>query len=189
MEKYFKEISDFIEDLEEKFFQMLLDKSNREKVKEFCKTLDVKKTVRDVYPVLVNYKMSLRDMVKAGDYDWPNADINAKNFPTMGSGKKKVGLQLIHLNEVFSSKDALVQIEDKGLRPANLAELLAFGAKYPEVQRNFPIIAFGSSHIDSDGVCYVPYLRRGKSKRRLSLRWLDRDWHKYCRFLAVRKAL
>ena len=147
-----------------------------------------KKVVDDTYKAIVDYGISLTDMVKAGKYGWFNNDITAEHFPITGSGKAEVDFQLVHLNKTASSEEVLFHMEKNNLRPATLAELLAFGAKYPELQCEFPICALASSWVNRVGLRYVPYLGRRDSKRDLSLDWFDDDWLDFYRFLAVRKA-
>lgn len=166
-------------------------KINRENFQKFLSNpediIKKNKIVDDIYSAIVDYNMSLADIIKVGKYDWVNDDITAKNFPITGSGKVEVSLELVHLNKSVSTEDVLAHMEANGLRPATLVELLAFGAKYPELQREFPICALGSSWVLRDGSRYVPYLGRDDSKRFLNLRWFDYDWDGYGRFLAVRK--
>ncbi|MCD4693745.1 hypothetical protein K8R62_00060 [bacterium] len=140
-----------------------------------------------IYPVAIDYAKTIDEMVSAGHYDWKNDDINSKNFSVSGEGVVNVNLELVHLNKTVSSEDVLIYLEKNEMRPATVAELLAFGATHPEVQREFSIICLGSSWVDSDGHRLVPYLLRDGSKRYLNLHWFDYDCLEYCRFLAVRK--
>ena len=96
------------------------------------------------YPVTVNYDLSLAGMIKAGRYDWVNSDITEKHFPVKGEGIKEVTAELVCFNKYMSSKDVLRELDRCGLRPATIEEILAFGAKYPELQRQFPIVALNS---------------------------------------------
>lgn len=141
----------------------------------------------DVYPIVVDYGKSVEEMVGLGRYDWSNSDIASKNFPTKCTGKTGITVELIHFNQVISSDEAIKKLDKMGFRPAELHELLAFGEKYPEIQREFSIIALGSVWQDPYGDRGVPYLDRGGSGRHLNLRWIVRDWHGLCRFAAVRK--
>jgi hypothetical protein len=68
-----------------------------------------------------------------------------------------------------------------------LPELLAFGEKYPDVQREFPVVALGSAWRDSVGNRHVPYLVRHAGRRLLYLYWLGCEWDSGYRFAAVRK--
>ncbi len=166
-------------------------KINRENFQKFLSNpeniIKNNKIVDDIYSVVVDYDMSLAVMIKAGKYDWVNNDITAEHFPVTGSGKTEVNVELVHLNKSVSSEAVLAHMEANGLRPATLAELLAFGAKYTEIQIEFPVIALGSSWVDSGGDRGVPGLVRRDSERGLDLGWFDGDWGGYGRFLAVRK--
>ena len=139
------------------------------------------------YPVTVDYSMSLADMITAGRYDWANEDITFKNFPINGKGQAEIMIEIIHFNRCIQSEGALNDFENTGLRAAALPELLAFGAKYPDMQREFPIIALGSLWQDSYGSRRVPALWSSFGGRGLGLDWFRHRWIKYFRFAAVRK--
>ena len=141
----------------------------------------------DEYVVSVNYGMGLAEMIAAGQYDWKNSDINTDNFPVTGEGVVETKLELVHLDKVASTDEVEAYLEENGLRLATIEELLAFGATYPDVQREFPVIALGSSWVSRDGHRHVPYLDGYGTERGLGLDWLDDPWDVVCRFLAVRK--
>ncbi|MFA5051197.1 MAG: hypothetical protein WC499_03720 [Patescibacteria group bacterium] len=54
------------------------------------------------------------------------------------------GAVLIHIDVFRGYSETLTQLGQLGLRPANLNELLAFGATYPDEQRKLPIIALNA---------------------------------------------
>lgn len=139
------------------------------------------------FGVKVNYDLSLREMISAGKYDYTNEDITAQRFPVKGSGQEKVAIELVHFNRDMEAKDVLKEFEKRGLRPATLAELLAFGVAYPEQQRDFPIVELGSVWGGRGGGRSVAYLWRDGSDRGLGLSWLDFRWSAPCRFAGVRK--
>ncbi|NCO05162.1 MAG: hypothetical protein GW939_03370 [Candidatus Magasanikbacteria bacterium] len=138
------------------------------------------------YHVTVDYGMTVEQMVEAGRYDWKNSDVSSRNFQVKGEGLVEVNLELVHLNKVASTSEAKAYLDANGLRAATIEELLAFGATFPDVQREFPIVALGSSWVDRYGDRDVPCLDRRRSKRRLDLYWHDYRWDGFCRFLAVR---
>lgn len=140
----------------------------------------------DNYPITVDYNLSLEQMIAAGHYDWVNADITSNHFP-VGSGTATLEGRLVHYGKNMSSEAVLADLDQNGLRPATLAELLAFGAKYPELQRQFPIIELGSLWQSPGGGRDVACLDRDGRKRSLDLGWFGSDWHGSCRFLAFRK--
>jgi hypothetical protein len=140
-------------------------------------------------PVTINYGMSpfFEKMIRAGHYDEVSSDINEKNFPVKGSGKVTEDLILVHLNKQVSKHEVLYEMKQQGLRPAFIEHLLAFGAAYPEKQREFPIIALGSVLVGRYGSKDSPCLDLRFGKRELSLGQIGSDWFERCRFLAVRK--
>ena len=144
-----------------------------------------KAPVEDLLKIVVDYSMTLAEMIATGHYDWVNSDITAERFPIKRNGKVETAVELIHFNRVISSGDAEKELDKMGLRPARIEELLAFGATFPEIQRKFPIIALGAV-AEIDGNRHVVYLHRDDSERDLRLYWHDFDWSEACRFLAVR---
>ena len=92
----------------------------------------------------------------------------------------------------MESDAVLRELDKRGLRAAELRELLAFGEKYPHVQREFSIAALGSkwlsmvNHLHHDYL--TPVLHGGKSGRSLDLYHFDRaGWYSDSRFAAVAK--
>ncbi len=140
-----------------------------------------------VFSVTVDYAQSLANMVRAGNYDWVNSDITEKHFPVKGEGKTEKELHLVHLNRAISSDDAVRELDKMGYAPAKIEDLLALGASYPELQRQFPIVALGSVWRRLLGHRHVPCLWSYTAERYLRLHWLEGDWREDHRFLAVRK--
>jgi len=140
-----------------------------------------------VYPITVDYSMTLEQMIAAGRYDWVNSNITPEHYPLVGSGTVTLDAQLVHYGRDMSSEAVLADLDQKGLRSATIAELLAFGAKYPELQRQFPIVELGSV-AGVGGGRRVAYLDRCDRRRGLDLRWFDRGWLARSRFLAFRKS-
>ncbi len=128
---------------------------------------------------------SIKMLVEAGNYDYENPNITDSNFSVESWEGERV-VELIHFDEVLSSGKAEKKLDKMGYRPATITELLAFGVKYPEEQRKFPIIALGSV-ISIDGSARVASLDGDGSKRGLDLDWRGSGWGEVCRFLAIRK--
>ncbi len=141
-----------------------------------------------VFPIKVNYDLSVESLVINGKYDWKNDAITGKNFPTTRKGEADLVLELVHFNKVLTSEEVLKELDKKGLRPAELHELLTFGEKYPDIQRQFPVIALGSLLRGWGGDRGVPYLYRFGGERGLDLYYFDNRWIEFCRFAAVRKS-
>ncbi|MCX6819809.1 MAG: hypothetical protein NT019_00760 [Candidatus Adlerbacteria bacterium] len=143
----------------------------------------------DTFTLDVDYGRTLEDMVAFGRYDWTNSDITAKRFPLKGAGMGKVTVyaeaRLFHFDRDISSEKVVEAMKAEGWEPALIEHLLAFGEKYPEEQRKYPIIGLGSVAQIGD-FRYVPCLGRFGRGRNLRLRWWGRGWYGGCRFLAVR---
>ena len=145
------------------------------------------KPAGNLYPLTVDYSRTVADGIRAGRYDYVNSDITARHFPTTRTGTHEEKVELMHLDRDISTEDALREMDAHGYRPADLHELLAFGEKYPEIQREFPVVALGSVWRSRAGSRYVPSLDGDGTERDLGLEWDARDWDAGCRFAVVRK--
>jgi hypothetical protein len=137
--------------------------------------------------VLPELSRSLTDRINDGGYDWTKGDITAKRFPlTLAAGPRP--LVLAHFNKVMTSQKVEEWAAANGYDVALIDDLLAVGAHpgYRELQRQFPVLALGSSAV-MDGRRYVPYLGRSGASRVLSLDWYDDPGSDCWRFLLVRK--
>ena len=144
----------------------------------------------NVYPVTVNYNLSIELLIKAGNYDLRHPIITDANFPSVRSGEAKIEIVLVEFNRHVSYKSALAELNKQGLRPADLKELLAFGAKYPEEQYGLPILALGSpwKSLRYYGTRYVSCLTyESPAQRSLDLCLTSAIDTRFFRFAAVRK--
>ena len=165
------------------------EKENKKKIED---TKDKVNSTGDgnTFSVEVNYSQTLAEMIAAGKYDRKNDDINEKYFPIpkipAGPVKVALNLELVHFNRFISSDEVIAELKKRGLLPATLPELLAFGVAYPEKQREFPIVALGSVRQDWHGRS-VPCLWGLSGGRHLDLLYFEVGWHDFYRFLAVRE--
>lgn len=140
------------------------------------------------YPITVDYGMKFPAIVEAGRYDRTSSDITADRFPIAGEGTVEREALLVHFfYRSMTDEDVTSEFERLGLRDGAIEELLAFGAKYPDLQREFPIVARKSVWRNRIGNSVCPYLTRGGSERDLSLDIREGRWDGLCRFLAFRK--
>ncbi len=137
--------------------------------------------------VLPDPSKTLGDRIADGGYDWKNSDITAERFPLkLPAGPRD--LSLVWFQRDMKS-EAVEQWADKnGYEVSPIDDLLAVGAhpEHRELQRQFPIIALGSSAV-LDGDRHVSYLYGGDSGRHLYLYWFGGGWGGDCRFLLARK--
>ncbi len=145
------------------------------------------KQAKAIYAIFVDYAMSTGEMLKLGKYDWINDNITSNHFPAKGVGKMETKIELLHFNRNISSEKALEEMDKAGYRAAEAHELLAFGAKYPNVQREFPVVALGSIWCDPGGDRGVVCLGGDGAGRGASLGWFRGVWGDYWRFAVVRK--
>jgi hypothetical protein len=143
---------------------------------------------RDTFPVTVNYDLSVEEAIDAGNYQAVHSDINAKNFPSTRRGQAALEIVLVRFEHRMRSEDVLQELNKDGLRAAELSEFLAFGAKYPDVQRRFSVAGLGSVWRDRKGYRNVPCLYEASEGRYLDLHWWDDGWYSYTRFAAIHKA-
>ena len=142
---------------------------------------------RDTFPVAVNYDLSVEDAIQAGDYQAVHSEITSKNFPSTRKGQAEMEIMLVRFDHRMTSADVIRELEGEGLRAAELPEFLAFGAKYPDVQRKFSVVGLGSVWQDRKGYRNVPCLYTASEGRYLDLHWWDDGWYSYSRFAAIRK--
>lgn len=97
------------------------------------------------YPVTVPYRgaSTIEGLIRVGNYNSKNINIDDQSFPQNRTGDEEIEIILVQLGPIFSTKSALVELHSRNLRPVNLAELLSFGAAYPEMQLKFSILALG----------------------------------------------
>lgn len=139
------------------------------------------------YAVTVNYGQAVEQLVRSGQYGWTNDAINGRNFPSREKGQAQIDILLVTFDRNISSEDAIKAMDAQGLRPATLKELLALGVAFPELQRENPIVALGSTWRHPRGRVSVPYLYGDVGGRGLDLFWFDGPWLPTCRFAAVSK--
>jgi len=156
-----------------------------------------------IYNVTVDYSMSIEELIKEGRYDRICGSINSQNFPTKKRGKKEESIELVNFRNVdfrgfvstvfgrsISTKDVLKELDRMGYKPADIYQLLALGAKYPDLQRNFQIIALNSVCYNVLGNPEVPGLFTYDSRERcLGTYTLDVFWeeNRVFNFACVRK--
>jgi hypothetical protein len=119
-----------------------------------------------------------------GRYRWTNhASYGGDDVP----GDREMVLK--HFNRRIRSEEVVAELDSMGYRPATHLEAYAFAKQYPDFQREFWIVALGST---------TAYLRRRHvavlrcrehGKRTLDHgRWHERGWKSGHLFLAVRKS-
>ena len=147
------------------------------------------------FPLTIDYRKPLAEMVRAGRYRYVNPDINPAHFPIEGDGEVQTEVILVHFDRYIESDDVIAELDEQGLVPAKIEHLLTLGGQHPDLQRQYSIVCLGSVWTGPLGVRRVPCLVWWDGGRMVSLYcgrmvslycWPD-EWSRYCRFAAVRK--
>lgn len=142
------------------------------------------------FTVNIDYSQSFSQMVENGKYNSVNEKITEECFPIFITAKTKVTFQLFYLNEHYAGTgEVLAEMKNRGLRPATLPELLAFGAQFPDEQRKYPIVALGSGCKYFEGCNFVPALIGTENERHVGVYFDDyfTKWNGAYRFLVEEK--
>jgi len=136
--------------------------------------------------IAVDYGASLPDMIAAGKYDWVNEAITPAKFPVVGIGTKRYRTKLFAFDRRISSENAVAAMKAEKFTPADHVHGLAYGAAFPDEQRNNPIACLGSSAQVRGNRSVVCLSRRGAERGLDLYRWRG-DWLDRWRFLAVQE--
>lgn len=139
------------------------------------------------FDIVVDYDQSLKEMIKAGGYDYIDNDITAEHFPVEGEGEQKKTIILLHFNKIMTSDEVMAEMDKQGFRPAKIEDLLVLGKTEPELQRQFLIVALGSVWRDLHNGRHVSYLHWSGLGRYLNCHWFEDGWSASNRFVALRK--
>lgn len=147
------------------------------------------------YLVSVDRSLTLVQMIEAGGYDDHKdavESITETRFPVDRSGSLQCEKDLFLVppsRDGITTTEWKAELEANGWELEQTPELLALGAKHPDLQREHFIIAFGSSWRNPDGDLYSPVLWGDRGERRADAGWDDPDyrWCLHDRSLVSRK--
>lgn len=142
------------------------------------KMLSVPK-VHAVYTSKVRYKI-LSAMIRDNHFHWINPGIR-KYFSIDRRATRTKTFILVALKRRMTIDEAIKKIRRKGFNPADIADLLAFGTKYPKQGKKFPIAALGSRLSYTPVYTEVPFIGGNKARRTLCMGSCDigcpKEWH------------
>jgi len=114
-------------------------------------------SVRTVFP---------RDLLEAGRYDFvePLARhyvSNLKVFPI-----HETDGTFFSFEKDLAPMERIIKMRTAGFQPATVDELLTLGKDYPDLQKERPVVAFGSWEVSNDGLFFkYPVLSSKDGKR------------------------
>ena len=148
------------------------------------------------YVVEIDPKRTLGDLVAAGKYDRINFNAQLPRFAVPDPANRgrthitEVAFDLVLLGKALNTQQVEHELTSLGRPSATIAEILALGERYPDLQREFRIVALSSSWVwINKGKEYrnVPVLRTDLEERKLIFRWTDPEigWFAADRFVTL----
>ncbi len=144
---------------------------------------------------VVDYDQSLEEMIRAGNYDYLDPEINKENFPISGKGRVEYEDLLLMFERdmtlVETQKRIATWSTENPWEPAKIENLLAFGVRNPGMQLRTAIIGLGSIGI-FEGKPFSPCLhndQEGGTERDLCLQGISRYKALSVCLLVVRKKI
>ena len=139
------------------------------------------------FPIQIGGSQTMDELVAAGNYDGVHSLINQENFPVKRQSPFEVWIELVGLDRIATSEDAVVEFKKRGLRRPNPEEAVRFGEQYPDAQRHRPIVwPHQPFNHPFDGSRRVFVHFGGTGYRSLDL-YIDSAWGAYCVFAGVRE--
>lgn len=116
------------------------------------------KVPRTQYPVVVNYDLSLDEVIGRGGYRWVEPNIKSENFPAQGEGQVELMVELFHQGRTTPYGELMAEVECQGYRHLDLRGLVALGTLYRNIQYQFDVVALGEIWTTPTGAKFAPVL-------------------------------
>ncbi len=135
---------------------------------------------------LVNYGLTLPQMIDAAHFDFIKGDITPERFPVKGSGMTRYKFKIFEPKRNISSEDAVEMMRKDGFPAVRHEAGLAFAREFPNEQLKRPIALLGSPakwYNESNVIC----LLKGDAGRHLHLRYWRLLWSARWGFLGAQE--
>jgi hypothetical protein len=147
----------------------------------------VKARAIDGYQIAIGDGRSTEELVAAGGYGYAHSCVTSDNFPARQfGGKRGREIVLIQFDREVTSGDAIAEAARLGLERPVYEDALSFGAEYPEVQREGPVVFLHDPWFGFFGRRDVVSLWTNAGRRELGLEGFDEPWRAGWRFAFVR---
>jgi hypothetical protein len=134
----------------------------------------------------INAGRSFSEAIAAGDYRVAVLpDVSEQNFPSNGVVQQELTIVLICFNCLIITREILEQLRERGLEPITVETLLAIGEQKPDLQREFPIVALGSTWEFSPTITKALVLNVNQDKRVIETCSTGWRWPVDYRFAAI----
>ena len=132
----------------------------------------------------------MEELVEAGRYGYAHSCVTSDNFPArrarMGAVRDVVLLELDH--DSGTTPEVMTEAARLGLEPPVYEDALYFGAEYPDVQRERPVVFLHDPWLGFFGRRDVLCLWSNAGRRELGLEGFDDPWRRDYRFAFIRPA-
>ncbi len=149
--------------------------------------------IENSFTVYPDYGQPLERYLNLCSFNSLHPDINPKNFPVNHRTNEIIEMKTLWSSEPINLIHLIQEMDQLGLRPAELIELLMLLVQHPGISLQFPLIAAGSGSKHC-GDYTIPYAIERNGKRSL---WLSQaagydvrvrePFRPFCRFAAVTK--
>jgi hypothetical protein len=141
----------------------------------------------DRYDIVIGDGRSTEELVAAAGYAYAHSCVTSDNFPARGfNGKRAREIVLVRFDREVTSGDAIAEAARLGLERPVYEDALYFGAEYPEVQREGPVVFLHDPWFGFFGRRDVVSLWTNAGRRELGLEGFDEPWRPSWRFAFVR---
>lgn len=126
------------------------------------------------------------ELVQAGRYDYANPDITSANFPVKSFLAGMARIEFLEFDRGVSSEEVLAEADCRGLARPIPEHCLLFGERYPEEQRERPIVFLHEPWLVSGFGPRVLSLWSSTGQRKLDLEFVGGQWYPNYRFAFLR---
>jgi hypothetical protein len=129
---------------------------------------------------------STEELVEAGDYGYAHSCVTSENFPVRSRRAARREVVLLAFDGEVTSVDAIAAAARLDLARPGHEDALQFGAQFPDVQREWPVVFLHEPWFGFFGRWDVLCLWCNAGRRELGLEDFDAVWTSTYRFAFVR---
>jgi len=116
---------------------------------------------------------STEELVAAGNYGYAHSCVTSDNFPVRSTSPTVREIVLLAFDREVSSEDAIAEVTRHDLARPEYEDALYFGAAYPDVQRERPVVFLHEPWLGFFGRRDVVCLWTNAGRRELGLVGFD----------------
>jgi hypothetical protein len=140
------------------------------------------------YRITTGDGRSTEELVDAGGYAYAHSCVTSENFPARHLEARRVReIVLLEFGHDVTSEEAIAEAVQLGLTRPMYEDALYFGIKYPDVQRERPVVFLHDPWFGVSGRRDVLCLWSNAGRRELGLEGFDDRWSRNYRFGFVRR--